>query len=100
VGGRAGARARAPANARWCASRPGSCTSTICLRGLAPIWRANAASSVSNRGILTEVARWETVRERGGMHKANRPDDQRADPARLCGPRHRSPRRDPAHDHG
>src|SRR5260221_502779 len=43
-------------------------TRTICLVGLAPTWRAKAARSTSERGVLTDVGRWgrgKTVRRIG-----------------------------------
>src|SRR5258705_7597628 len=46
-----------------------SSSSTSCLVGLAPAWRANSASSTSKRGMLTVVARWKTVRPEAGGTK-------------------------------
>jgi hypothetical protein len=45
---------------------------TICLCGEAPTSWAKAARSTSKRGMLTEVARWNTVRPEVGCTKATR----------------------------
>jgi hypothetical protein len=56
-----------------------SSTSTICLGGLAPACRANAASSAANTGMLTVVARWKQVRPEAGWTKPTRER-----PAKRC----------------